>query len=292
MAKSKLDEKREKRKKKEKKSPLSKALELVINTLKRALEIFIMIFIGTLVVAQSRLSQTGLLPDCLTAEPYQPGEANPEQIHLDYISNKDASGAMRSIKATYPINYNVKVIHNSYMFRVIKTLTKGPDSSTIGNYFGICLTNTEAYISVIILFLAPKSFLPELVIVLLGNLFVAIIGLIAFLFSFFKGILAFFQNVKYFYYDKELIDVDGAQETKWNEGEFGMWDTSNTWNWLWTVLIYISLLIGLSIIIPTCLLWTFLVGLTVFFMPFFLMRIYSTEDDINEAINKKADEMT
>ena len=102
MAKSKLDEKREKRKKKEKKSPLSKALELVINTLKRALEIFIMIFIGTLVVAQSRLSQTGLLPDCLTAEPYQPGEANPEQIHLDYISNKDASGAMRSIKATSP----------------------------------------------------------------------------------------------------------------------------------------------------------------------------------------------
>ncbi len=71
-----------------------------------------------------------------------------------------------------------------------------------------------------------------------------------------------------------------------------MWDTSNTWNWLWTVLIYISLLIGLSIIIPTCLLWTFLVGLTVFFMPFFLMRIYSTEDDINEAVNKKADEMT
>ena len=97
-----------------------------------------------------------------------------------------------------------------------------------------------------------NSLLPELVIVLLGNLFVAIIGLIAFLFSFFKGILAFFQNVKYFYYDKELIDVDGAQETKWNEGEFGMWDTSNTWNWLWTVLIYISLLIGLSIIIPTC----------------------------------------
>ncbi len=294
MAKSKLDEKREKRKKKEKKSPLSKALELVINTLKRAIEIFIMIFIGTLVVAQSRLSQTGLLPDCLTAEPYQPGEANPEQIHLDYISNKDASGAMRSIKATYPLNYNIKVIHNSYMFRVIKTLTKGPDSSTIGNYLGICLTiMTQAYISVHNSILSTlNSLLPELVIVLLGNLFVAIIGLIAFLFSFFKGILAFFQNVKYFYYDKELIDVDGAQETKWNEGEFGMWDTSNTWNWLWTVLIYISLLIGLSIIIPTCLLWTFLVGLTVFFMPFFLMRIYSTEDDINEAINKKADEMT
>ena len=41
MAKSKLDEKREKRKKKEKKSPLSKAVELVVHTLKKALQIFI-----------------------------------------------------------------------------------------------------------------------------------------------------------------------------------------------------------------------------------------------------------
>ena len=294
MAKSKLDEKREKRKKKEKKSPLSKAVELVVHTLKKALQIFIMIFIGTLVVAQSRLSQTGLLPDCITAEPYQDGDANPEQIHLDYISNKDNSGSMRSIKATYPINYNTKIIHKSYMFRVIKTLTKGPDSSTIGNYLGICLTiMTQSYISVHNSILSTlNSLLPELVIVLLGKVFIHIVALIAFLFSFVKGIMAFFQNVKYFYYDKELVDVDGSQETKWNEGKFGMWESSETWNWLWTVLIYISLLIGLTIIIPTCLLWTFLVGLTVFFMPFFLMRIYSTEDDINNAINKKADEMT
>jgi hypothetical protein len=294
MAKSKLDEKRENKKKKEK-SPLAKAVELVVRTIRRAVEIFLFILIGTLVVAQARIAQTGLLPDCETAKPYQPeGEANPQQIHLDYISNKDNSGAMRSIKATYPINYNIKLIHESYMFKVINTLTKGPDSSVIGNYIGLCLTTmTQGYISLHNSLLSTvNSLLPEIGIVILGNLIQSVIGIVTLLYSLFAGIFSFFQNVKYFYYKKELVEVDGSQESRWEEGDFGLWDYENTWNFLWSLLIYFSLLMGLAIIIPTCLLWTFIVSLTVFFMPFFLLRIYSTEDDINSAINKKAEKFT
>ena len=92
-----------------------------------------------------------------------------------------------------------------------------------------------------------------------------------------------------FFYEKELVEVDGSQETKWKEGKCGPWDGDN---WKMSILIYMSLFLGLMFIMPTCSLFSIMMLFTLFFMPFFLLRIYSSTKDINDALKKKAKEMT
>ena len=287
---SKLDKKKKDRKEKPP-TFLDKVKALLIITFTRLIQIFIFLFLGILAVTTARLSQTKLMPDCLTAEPYTPTKLTPEQIHLDFLTNKDKSGEYRSIKATYPLNYNKNIIEHSFIFKVIKTLTRGPDSSVAGNYVGVTLGGmAQGYISLYESLLSLfNSILPEFVFMLIGIFLILIIHIIAILVTTCKGIIAFFSNMHLFFYEKELVEVDGAQETKWKEGKCGPWDGDN---WKMSILIYMSLFLGLIFIIPTCSLFSIMMLFTLFFIPFFLLRIYSSTKDINGALKKKAKEMT
>src|SRR5210317_1094567 len=97
---SKLDDK--KKSKPKKKTIRQKLHGLLMATINRLINILIMIFIGVFSITQLRLTQTKLFADCVTAEPYTNDTLAPEQVHLDFISNKSKEGDMRSIKAYYP----------------------------------------------------------------------------------------------------------------------------------------------------------------------------------------------
>ena len=287
---SKLDEKK---KKKPKKLTIWQKLQgLLMSTIQHLINILVIIFVGVFSISQMRLSQTKLFADCITAEPYTNDPIVPEQVHLDYISNKSKSGDMRSIKAYYPVNYNQKIINTSYLFKVIRILTKDVHSNVIGNYTGTIFATmahnyTEVYSSIVGLF---NSILPELALFFLGAILLLITHIVCMLYTTIKGIISCFTNVHLFFFEKEIIDVNDEQQAKWQEGDYGMWDT---WPNIWySLLIYFILFIGIICIIPVCTTFSLFMCISLFFTPFFLLRLYSSTEDIDKAIQKNADKFT
>jgi hypothetical protein len=265
---------------------------LLMATITHLINILITIFIGVFSITQLRLTQTKLFADCVTAEPYTDDPLVPEQVHLDFISNKSSSGDMRSIKAYYPVNYNQNLINNSYLFKVIKILTKDVHSNVIGNYIGTIFSGmaenyTTVYTSIAGLF---NSILPEIALFFLGFIVILIAHLISAIYSTIKGIISFYTHVNLLFFEKELIEVNGEQQASWQKGEHGMWDTS--WNIFYSVLIYIILIIAFTIIFPLCSTFALFMKLSILFTPFFLLRLYSSTKDIDAAIQKNADKFT
>ena len=287
---SKLDDK--KKSKPKKKTIRQKLHGLLMATINRLINILIMIFIGVFSITQLRLTQTKLFADCVTAEPYTNDTLAPEQVHLDFISNKSKEGDMRSIKAYYPVNYNQNIINNSYLYKVIRILTKDTSSNVIGNYMGTIFSGmahnyTSVYSSITGLF---NSILPELAIFFLGFIVILIAHIISIIYATINGLISFFTKVNMFYFEKDIIEVNGEQQADWKEGEHGMWDGWQ--NILYSLLIYFILFIGITIIIPTCTTFSLFMALSLLFTPFFLLRLYSSTKDIDAAIEKNANKFT
>ena len=287
---SKLDDK--KKRKPKKKTVWDKLSGLLLATINHLVNILIVIFIGVFSITQLRLTQTKLFADCVTAEPYTNDPLAPEQVHLDFISNKSKEGDMRSIKAYYPVNYNQKIINNSYLFKVIRILTKDANSNVIGNYMGTIFSGmahnyTTVYSSITGLF---NSILPELAIFFIGFIVLLIAHIISTIYATIKGLISFFTKANMFFFEKEIIEVNGEQQADWKKGEYGMWDT--WWNIFYSLLLYFILFIGLTVIIPTCTTFSLFMALSLLFTPFFLLRLYSSTKDIDSAIKKNANKFT
>ena len=222
---SKLDEKK---KKKPKKITIGEKLKnLLFATISHLINILIVIFVGVFSITHMRLTQTKIFADCITAEPYTHDPLVPTQVHMDYISNKSKSGDMRSIKAYYPVNHNQKIINTSYLFKVIKILTKDVHSNVIGNYAGTIFASmaqnyTSVYSSIMSLF---NSILPELAMFFLGIIVILIAHIVCILYTTIKGVISFYMNAHMFFFEKEIIEVNGEQQANWKKGEYGMWDT-------------------------------------------------------------------
>ena len=222
---SKLDEKK---KKKPKKITIGEKLKnLLFATISHLINILIVIFVGVFSITHMRLTQTKIFADCITAEPYTHDPLVPTQVHMDYISNKSKSGDMRSIKAYYPVNHNQKIINTSYLFKVIKILTKDAHSNVIGNYAGTIFASmaqnyTSVYSSIMSLF---NSILPELAMFFLGIIVILIAHIVCIIYTTIKGVISFYMNAHMFFFEKEIIEVNGEQQANWKKGEYGMWDT-------------------------------------------------------------------
>ena len=287
---SKLDEKK---KKKPKKITIGEKLKnLLLATINHLINILVVIFVGVFSVTHMRLTQTKIFADCITAEPYTPDPLVPTQVHMDYISNKSKSGDMRSIKAYYPVNYNQKIINTSYLFKVIKILTKDVHSNVIGNYAGTIFASmaqnyTSVYSSIMSLF---NSILPELAMFFLGIIVILIAHIVCILYTTIKGVISFYMNAHMFFFEKEIIEVNGEQQANWKKGEYGMWDT---WGHIaYSLLLYFILFIGIVCIIPTCSTFSVFMLISLLMTPFFLLRLYSSTEDIDAAIQKNAKKLT
>ena len=287
---SKLDDKRKPKPKK--KTIWEKLQGLLMSTITHLINILIMIFLGVFSITQLRLTQTKLFADCITAEPYTNDPLAPKQIHLDFISNKSKDGDMRSIKAYYPVNYNQKLINTSYLFKVIRILTKDVHSNVIGNYMGRIFADmsqnyTTVYTSIAALF---NSILPELALFFFGFLVIIIAHIVSMIYATIKGFISFFTYAHMFFFEKEIIEVNGEQQASWQEGDYGMWDT---WPNIWySLLIYFILFIGIICIIPICSTFSLFMCISLLFTPFFLLRLYSSTEDIDKAIQASADKFT
>ena len=286
MARKTLDDK--KKSKPKKKTIWDKIKGLLLATINHLINILIVIFIGVFSITQFRLTQTKLFADCITAEPYTDDPLVPEDVHLDFISNKSNSGDMRSIKAYYPVKHNQDIINKSYLFKVIRILTKDANSNAIGNYMGTIFAGmaqnyTSVYTSITGLF---NSILPELAIFFIGSIVILIAHIISILYATIKGLISFYTKVNMFFFEKEIIEVNGEQQADWKKGEYGMWD--GWWNILYSLLIYFILFLGITIIIPTCTTFSLFMLLSISFTPFFLLRFYSSTEDIDAVIETTA----
>ena len=285
---AKKDKKKEKPKEESFKTKVVRLLQAILNNL---IHVAIFVFIGVFSVTQFRFSQTKLIPDCLTAYPYSNDKVPPEQVHLDYLSNKSKSGDMRSIKAYYPVNYNDKIVSASYLYKVMRILTKSPHSNVLGNYLGTIFSGmtqnySTVYMSIMSLF---NSILPELVIFVFGLVIILIAHIVAILYSTIKGVIAFFTEAGLIYYEKEIIVVNDEKQANWKEGQAGMWEG---WNILYSLLFYFILICGLVAIIPTCTTLSLFMFVSIVFTPFFLLRLYTSTKEIDTVIQKNADKMT
>lgn len=268
-----------------------KALSVLMSTVYNLINIIIIIFVGVLSVTHMRFTQTNLLPDCATAAPFTHDPVTPEQVHIDYISNKSSKGDMCSIKAYYPVNYNKKIINSSYLYKVIRILTTDPHSNVLGNYVGSIFASmaqsyASVYTSITSLF---NSILPELFIFLFGIIFILVAHGISIVYTTILGVISFFTHANLFYYEKEIIELNKEQFANWKEGGSGMWDGTNIF---YSLFIYFLLFMGLIAIIPSCSTFSLFMFLSISFTPFFLLRLYTSTKDIDKVIQKNANKMT
>jgi len=268
-----------------------KATSLLLSIVYNIITIIVVICVGVLSVTHMRFTQTNLLPDCATAIPFTNVPITPKQVHIDYISNQCSKGDMCSIKSYYPVNYNKKIINGSYLYKVIRILTKSPHSNVIGNYIGsIFATMSQNYASVYTSITSLfNSILPELFIFLFGTIFILGAHLISIIYATILGIISFFTYAKLFFYKKEIVTLNDEKFAEWKEGAYGMWDGFNIF---YSLFIYFVLFIGvLPAITPACTIFSIFMFLSISLTPFFLLRLYSSTKDIDKVIQSNASKM-
>ena len=139
MAKSKDSLSRVKRSRNEKTGSLpDRLLTLTKNMAVSGVKLFAHVLLGILCIQHCRLSQSGILPTCISTKPYTSRKIEMEQIHMDFLMTTD-KGKDKSIKATYPLKENLAIFQDSSLLHTIQEWTRGVRTTNITYYFGSCM---------------------------------------------------------------------------------------------------------------------------------------------------------
>ena len=113
-------------------------IKLVTSILKSGVKLTVHVILGILCIQQCRISQSGLLPTCVSTRPYTDKDIEMKQIHMDYLTTSEKE-VDKSIKATYPIKENLALYQDSTLLKTIREWTIGAHSSNLTYYFGSCM---------------------------------------------------------------------------------------------------------------------------------------------------------
>jgi hypothetical protein len=139
MASSSITASRVKKARDEKSVPMKeKLVTLVKNIVKSGLKLTVHVILGIICIQQARLSQSGLLPTCVSTAPYTDKDIEMDQIHMDFLTTSD-KGVEKSIKATFPIKGNLALFQDSTLLKTIRTWTISAQSNNLTYYFGSCM---------------------------------------------------------------------------------------------------------------------------------------------------------
>ena len=99
-------------------------IKLVTSILKSGVKLTVHVILGILCIQQCRISQSGLLPTCVSTRPYTDKDIEMKQIHMDYLTTSE-NEVDKSIKATYPIKENLALYQDSTLLKTIREWTIG-----------------------------------------------------------------------------------------------------------------------------------------------------------------------
>lgn len=113
-------------------------VNLVKAIVKSGVKLTVHVILGILCIQQARLSQSGLLPTCVSTAPYTDKDIEMDQIHMDFLTTSD-KGVDKSIKATFPVKDNLALFQDSTLLKTIRNWTISAQSNNLTYYFGSCM---------------------------------------------------------------------------------------------------------------------------------------------------------
>ena len=286
MAKSSISASRVKNARDEKSVPSKEKLVTLVKTIvKSGVKLTVHVILGILCIQQARLSQSGLLPTCVSTAPYTDKDIEMDQIHMDFLTTSD-KGVDKSIKATFPVKENLALFQDSNLLKTIRNWTISAHSNNLTYYFGSCMQAAAiSYYSMHSnLYGFVNSWLPQWFIMYMS---LAIIPLIFQISGFWAFLVFVFSSLANWGMLLELGTVTKENPTRksWRpDGGIWTWPSSP-----FTILVLLIVICALPLTAGAGVGLAILLGLSTLFTR--TQLIYSKKDEIENVMSSKPEEV-